>query len=470
MRRVRWAWLGLLALGCDVAVGEEATGAESIASELNAVVTNGPGVSAFDPRESCDGRCGGSAPSGCLCSSNCGSLGNCCADYAAQCGACLVGDRNWRELSVLPGNIPYYDRPVQVALADNGDGYAVWSGDSSDKLTTFVRIAHRSGGAWAPTESFVAPSGGGAYVAVGHAGDAFVYGDGLALYNDGSGWSNVPSYHNPLEAVVDGSGNVMLIHDTGGRLLASLFSSATRAWGAAFDLGANSQSAYLQLAANDSGTFAAAWNDSGIRTARFSPGSGWGQLPLAASSGRQPVIELDDAGTIYVAWLGSSQGGVHVRRAFGATWGASQLVSTSESQPASLLRLAVNRSGEAVLAWSQGSSVWAATFSNYSPYSIASPSWAAPTFLHSGGAIDAGIDDCGARQVLIDRGTSPNGILSYSLAGPGIGWSASTLPLPSACWRPALYYTYSEAATAANGVTIALASDQNGSVCAGVWE
>src|SRR5512143_1644292 len=46
------------------------------------------GVKQDDPRLSCLGQCGGTAPGGCWCDTECAAYGDCCPDQASQCPAC----------------------------------------------------------------------------------------------------------------------------------------------------------------------------------------------------------------------------------------------------------------------------------------------------------------------------------------------------------------------------------------------
>ena len=105
------------------------------------VVSSGEPVDPGDPPvgpadDSCEGRCGGAAPSGCGCHSPCLTIGNCCADACAACGLCPVVDPPKEDAGV--GSTPDAGSPGEpdvtvapVALDAGGvDAAAVDAGSS----------------------------------------------------------------------------------------------------------------------------------------------------------------------------------------------------------------------------------------------------------------------------------------------------------------------------------------------------
>jgi hypothetical protein len=448
---------GLAVLGCEAGMEPEASPSDGAVAEQQAALP------IPRPRPTCDGRCGGQALLGrCWCDAACVPYGDCCGDYQAECGICQVGARRWGTSEVIGEQTGFFDYGVKVSLAANGDGLAVWQ--ATQGVYGFT-VASRVNGVWAPARTFTTTNGSQPGVVVGRGGHGFVYQrSGAAIYHAGDQWQSLPT-HDDLRAAVDNSGNVMLLHAAGARLVASLLDAGSRTWGSPSDLGALGSreriGSGIEISTGSSGRFAAIWVEGrSLHAARFAPASGWETLPAVDAlsddfDGQFPQVSLADDGRILAAWIDA--GNVYARRYSGSAWEARSTLSTrADSAGAQSLRLAVNRTGEGVAAWSASSQAWVSSFNPKA--SIFGPSWLAPIALTSTyGAIHAGIDDCGAREVLVVR--SDLSLMAYSQepANSATTWNPSGVQIDRACGAALPPYGTDEAATSAYGVTTTLA-------------
>lgn len=78
---------------------------------------------------SCEGKCGGQAPAGCYCDSECTKNGDCCADYASKCGGGSGGSGGGSG-----GGTGVYDAPKTCAEANNGKGCCGWGTSPYDQI------------------------------------------------------------------------------------------------------------------------------------------------------------------------------------------------------------------------------------------------------------------------------------------------------------------------------------------------
>lgn len=238
------------------------------------------------------------------------------------------------------------------------------------------------------------------------------------------------------------------------------FTTADGAWAAAAQAvengSANAQQ--VDVAMDAQGNAIAVWQADGVKgndivAARYQPGSGWGE-PTTIGGGFAPHVTVDAAGHAIAAWIGGDGDAIHLRRFVPQTgWAASDRVSNGA--PVSLVRIAGNAAGDAVVVW-LGQDDGAARYSIYAKRYVPAQGWAQSQPLESADlqAYDAvaalGPDGTATVLWLQSDGNVFNALASRS--GRTGGWSA-----------PAIV----DAAAAASVGNPVLAASQDGSVMAG---
>lgn len=183
------------------------------------------------------------------------------------------------------------------------------------------------------------------------------------------------------------------------------------------------------LMADSSGNLYAVWEDyragnAHIRFASHPAGGAWQasvQVDTSSTAAQvAPRIAVDGSGNLYAVWedaRGSVRAIYFAYRPAGGAWGASQVISTTteaQGYPA----LAVNRRGEAVVAWQQGASpsqhVWAVLRPAGGPFGAAQRvSQAASSMPFP----SAAMDDWGRAYVLWRLASSNQILFALRLAG-----------------------------------------------------
>lgn len=324
--------------------------------------------------------------------------------------AATLPDGSWAVPFMLETNNNTDARAPTVAAGPNGSAIAVWYETSASSSPIWAsRFSIDSG--WGSAQAIQSNTSGRAYdprVAMDSSGNA------MAVWRQFSGfvydiWAN--SYR-----VDAGWGTAELIeHDDAGSALGA------------------------DVAFDGTGVATALWYQSdgfvdSIWSNRFTPSMGWETaVPIETQneSAQNPHVAADAMGNAVVVWDQPNINSTHIwanRYVVGVGWGTETLLEQNTANRASLPRVAVNSSGYAWAAWTQGdgstSRIWVCQFAP-------SSGWGNATIIDAGTGSAAspaiGVDESGNALVTwMQFGISVTDIWANRYV-EGVGWGTAEL-------------------------------------------
>jgi Big-like domain-containing protein len=346
-----------------------------------------------------------------------GSKGEVLASTASIDFTC---DGHWQSAGKIDSDNAGDAGAVKVAFDPAGNAIAVWT--QSDGISNTIWADRYS-----PTSGWSAPAqiqssteeANSAALSIDGSGNALVIWDATpdggntnyvyaSRYTAADGWSPEVQISGP--AVSEGTADIA--GDANGDALAlwvQFDGTGNNVWGAHYTVaGGWAQAAMVsngagnarssRLAMDNAGNVLSVWSQlNGARldiwSNRYDAVTGWGTAALIetndAGTAAFPRVKFDSLGNAVAAWTQSDGTQTNIwsnRYVAGTGWGTPVLIEFADAGNATLPRLAVNASGDAIVVWQQSDGTRMSMWSNH--YSIAS-GWGTEIMIETAQAADA---------------------------------------------------------------------------------
>ncbi|WP_288364025.1 hypothetical protein [uncultured Spongiibacter sp.] len=302
--------------------------------------------------------------------------------------------RYWRTAALIEsGNNGDAFQP-KIAFDGAGNAIAVWRQQDGTYLNIYANRYTASTGSWGTEELIesganghavapqIAVDGAGNAIAVWSQDDGANYNIYANRYTASTGtWgteeliesSSVANALSP-QIAVDGNGNAIAVwQQSDGNnesIYANRYTASTDSWGTAelIESDHNGQAVQSQIAFDSAGNAIAVWSQSvgaynNIYSNRYTLATGWGGAELVATgnagNATHPQIASDSNGNAIAVWLELSALGAKVSvyanryTASAASWGAVELLESSDDGHAYDPRIAMDDDGNGVAVWWQ---------------------------------------------------------------------------------------------------------------------
>ncbi|MEE9342420.1 MAG: hypothetical protein V3V12_02160 [Gammaproteobacteria bacterium] len=315
----------------------------------------------------------------------------------------------WGTAELIETSDVRYAFNTQIAIDASGNALAIWQqGDTVEKMNIWTNRYTLAGG-WGIAQLIETDDIGTAsspQIAVDSSGNALaIWGqsDGAKLYSiwanhftPSGGWGAAELVEDSNEnaafpqITIDSLGNALAVWQQGAgiskyNIWANRFTLAN-GWGAAELIEANGGSAgFPQITIDPVGNALAIWmefNSSGqnnIWVNRYTPVGGWASSELienGSGSADFPQITVDPSGNAIAVWQQSDGTRINIwarRYTLVDGWGTAELIETDDAGDARFAQIAIDPSGNGLVAWMQSGFIWANRFTQSGGWGVAEP-------------------------------------------------------------------------------------------------
>ena len=345
-----------------------------------------------------------------------GSKGEVLASAASITFTC---DGHWQTAATIDTDGTGDTGAVKVAFDPSGNAIAVWNqSDGTDTTIWTARYSATSGWGTPVQLQSSTEEANAASIVIDGSGNALVIWDAspdgtsnyvyASRYTAANGWSSEEQISGP--AVSEGTADIA--GNTNGDALAlwvEFDGTANNVWGAHYTVAGGWAPAAMvsngaasarssRLAMDSAGNVLSVWSQlNGARldiwSNRYDAVTGWGTAALIetndAGTAAFPRVKFDAQGNAIAAWTQSDGTQTNIwsnRYVAGTGWGTPVLIESADAGNATLPRLAVDPSGDAIVVWPQSDGTRMSMWSNH--YSVAS-GWGTEIMIETVQAADA---------------------------------------------------------------------------------